>query len=363
VTRSNELTVSRTATPRLKPDPDAELAPGTQFTDHAYSMRWTRRRAWQAMIIADRDELPAVRPTSGALNYGQSLIESLTAYRLSDATISVCRPDSYVKRLNRGAQRLALPLVDFDRAWGAIKALVDLDSGWLAQEPGSELYLRAVLAANGTSLDLAPPAECLFYLLASPARAGQPAPPASAMVTDDYAMSWPGGTGDVNAAMNYGATIVPGEIAANYGYQHVLWLDGPRGRHVKQVGAMNVFFVIDGELTTPGLDQRVFPGITRDCVIKLARDSGRRVSERPVELAEVIAGIGDGRVSECFGTGTAAGIVPICAIGADGGRHELAAPGPVTAYFRELLDGIHRGDLVDRFGWMRRLTEVAPVHV
>jgi branched-chain amino acid aminotransferase len=163
--------------------------------------------------------------------------------------------------------------------------------------------------------------------------------------------------------MNYGATIVPSEIAANYGYQHVLWLDGPQGRYVKQVGAMNVFFVIDGELTTPSLDQRVFPGVTRDSVIKLARDSGRRVSERQVELAEVIAGIDDGRVSECFGTGTVPGIVPISAIGVDGGHHEMPAPRPVTTYFCELLDGIHRGDLVDRFGWMRRLTEVATVHV
>lgn len=43
-------------------------------------------------------------------------------------------------------------------------------------------------------------------------------------------------------------------------------------------------------------------------------------------------------------------------------RFASAEAGPVTARFRELLDGIRRGESVDRFGWMRRITEVAPVH-
>jgi branched-chain amino acid aminotransferase len=360
---SSDISMSRTAEPRLKPEPGAELPPGQVFTDHSFYMRWSKRRAWQGLTIADRDTIPSLRPAAAALNYGQTLIEDLKAYRMNDGTVSVYRPDSHLKRLNKGTQRMALPLVDFDRVWGALKALAEVDEGWLAQEAGSELSLRLVLAANGKTLAPGPATEALFYILASPSR-GATAAPQSALSLPQYVRAWPDGTGDIGAAGNYAAAVVPAEVAVNYGYGQVLWLDGPQRRFVQQVGEMNVFFVIDGVLTTPALEQSIFPGITRDSLIKLARDGGQRVDERPVELAEVLAGIGDGRVTECFATGTAAGVVPLDAIGADPARYPLsAAPGPVTTYFRDLLDGIHRGDLADRFGWMRRLTEVATVRV
>ncbi|MER6997956.1 branched-chain amino acid aminotransferase [Streptomyces sp. NPDC000410] len=366
MSKDNELVVKPTTAPRPKPEADTPLVLGRHFTDHAFSMRWTKRRAWQGLTIADRNELPALRPTSAALNYGQTVIEGIKAYRMNDGGIAVYRPDSHVKRLNNGARRLALPQLDFDRVWGALRRLVDLDRDWIPEGPGAALYLRLVLAGNGGTLDLAPADECLFYALAGPvgSAAEQGDRSARSMVVDGYATAWPGGTGSVRAAGNYGPNVVPGEIAANYGYDQVLWLDAEHQRFVKQLGTMNVFFVIDGVLTTPPLDPGILPGVTRDSVIKLARDAGVTVDERPVELAEVLKGIDDGRVTECFGTATETGITAVCEIGHKGQEHRIpgSTPGPVTARYRDLLDGLHRGDAPDRFGWMRRLTEVSPVH-
>ncbi|MFJ9428712.1 aminotransferase class IV [Streptomyces sp. NPDC101490] len=359
---SNELVVTPTATPRPRPEADGPATP--VLTDHAFFMRSGKRRTWQGLTVADRDAVPALRPTAGAVLAGQSVVDTFTAYRTADGPIAVFRPDSHLKRLNNGARRLALPQVDFDRVWTAVRALVELDREWIPAGPGGALHLRAVLAADGTGLTPGPADACLFYVLASvadPAAAGRPV---RAMTLDGYVRAWPGGTGDVNDAGSLAAAVVPGEVAANYGYDHVLWLDGPQGRFVQQIGNLNAFFVIDGVLTTPALDRTVLPGVTRDSVVKLARDAGTRVVERPVELAEVLKGIADGTVTECFATGGGAGIAPVTSLGHQGEEHRFAAgeTGPVTARFRGLLDGVHRGEAVDRFGWMRRLTEVAPVH-
>ncbi|MFF2309642.1 aminotransferase class IV [Streptomyces albidoflavus] len=358
---SNELTVTPTTAPR--PRPEAGGADGAVLTDHAFFMRTGKRRSWQRLTVADRDGIPALRHTAGALLAGQTVVDEFAAYRLADGTVAVFRPDSHIKRLNNGARRLALPQVDFDRVWSSVRAMIELDERWLPQRAGASLRLRAVLAADGTELTPGPADHCLFYVLGSvPAAAAKK--PLKAMTLDGYVRAWPGGTGDLRTGGGLAVGVVPAEIARNYGNDHVLWLDG-EGRHVQQIGELNAFFVIDGVLTTPALDRTVLPGITRDSVVKLARDAGTAVAERPVELAEVLKGIADGSVTECFATGTADGVAPVVSLGHQGEEYRFASAeaGPVTARFRELLDGIHRGESVDRFGWMRRITEVAPVHV
>ncbi|MGA5294303.1 aminotransferase class IV [Streptomyces koyangensis] len=357
---SNELTVTPTSTPR--PRPEAGGADGAVLTDHAFFMRTGKRRSWQRLTVADRDDIPALRHTAGALLAGQTVVEEFAAYRLADGTVAVFRPDSHIKRLNNGARRLAMPQVDFDRVWSSVRAVIELDEGWLPRRAGASLRLRAVLAADGTELTPGPADHCLFYVLGSvPAAAARK--PLKAMTLDGYVRAWPGGTGDLRTGGGLAVGVVPAEIAHNYGNDHVLWLDG-EGRHIQQIGELNAFFVIDGVLTTPALDRTVLPGITRDSVVKLARDAGVAVAERPVELAEVLKGVADGSVTECFATGTADGVAPVVSLGHQGEEYRFASAeaGPVTVRFRELLDGIRRGESVDRFGWMRRITEVAPVH-
>lgn len=116
---SNELVVTPTATPRPRPEADGSAAP--VLTDHAFFMRTGKRRTWQGLTVADRDAIPALRPTAGAVLAGQTVVDAFTAYRMADGTIAVFRPDSHIKRLNNGARRLALPQVDFDRVWTSVR--------------------------------------------------------------------------------------------------------------------------------------------------------------------------------------------------------------------------------------------------
>ena len=75
--------------------------------------------------------------------------------------------------------------------------------------------------------------------------------------------------------------------------------------HVSEGSAENIFIVRDGELITPDPSQNILEGITRRCVMTIARDLGIPVVERPIDRSELYT------ASEVFFTGSAAGVMPV----------------------------------------------------
>ena len=57
-----------------------------------------------------------------------------------------------------------------------------------------------------------------------------------------------------------------------------MWLDGVELKYVEEVGSMNIFFMLGGELITPMLNGSILSGVTRDSVIKLAKSWGTKVT-------------------------------------------------------------------------------------
>jgi branched-chain amino acid aminotransferase len=90
------------------------------------------------------------------------------------------------------------------------------------------------------------------------------------------------------------------------GYTDAMMLDY-RGYIAESTGS-NVFFVQDGVIHTPTPDC-FLNGITRQTVIKLAREKGLTVTERHIKPEE-LAGF-----TECFVVGTAAEVTPVSQIG------------------------------------------------
>ena len=77
---------------------------------------------------------------------------------------------------------------------------------------------------------------------------------------------------------------------------------------------MNMFFVYaDGRIATPELNGSILEGVTRASVLDLAADLGHPVEERRISVDEVISAAANGRLSEAFGTGTAAVVSPVSA--------------------------------------------------
>ena len=99
---------------------------------------------------------------------------------------------------------------------------------------------------------------------------------------------------------------------------------------VSEASGMNIFVVRRGKLITPGFDQDVLEGITRDSIITLARDLGIEVVERPVDKSELFI------ADEVFLSGTAARITPISRIE----NYKYSTHRPVTDQLREALTAI-----------------------
>lgn len=91
--------------------------------------------------------------------------------------------------------------------------------------------------------------------------------------------------------------------AVESGFDEAILLNS-RGK-VSEASAMNIFVVRNGELITPGVNQDILEGITRDSVIVLAEEMGIKVTQREVDKTELYI------ADEVFLTGTAAKIAPV----------------------------------------------------
>lgn len=102
---------------------------------------------------------------------------------------------------------------------------------------------------------------------------------------------------------------------------------------ISEASGMNIFIIRNEQLITPGFDQDILEGITRDSVIKIARDLGIETIERPVDRTELLI------ADEVFLCGTAAKIVPITRLE----NYQLPQHNPITQKLREKLTAITEG--------------------
>ncbi|HEY9605773.1 MAG TPA: branched-chain amino acid transaminase [Allocoleopsis sp.] len=99
---------------------------------------------------------------------------------------------------------------------------------------------------------------------------------------------------------------------------------------VSEASGMNVFIVRNEQLITPGLEQDILEGITRDSILTVARDLGIKTIERPVDKSELLI------ADEVFLSGTAAKITPVKRIE----TYHLPSSRPITEKLREKLTAI-----------------------
>jgi branched-chain amino acid aminotransferase len=113
----------------------------------------------------------------------------------------------------------------------------------------------------------------------------------------------------------------------------------------------NLFAVRDGTLYTSALASGILPGITRDSVMRLARDLGYEVREQtmPREFLYV--------ADELFFSGTAAEITPIRSV--DRLPVGTGKPGPITRAIQKEFMAVAKGQIADRHGWLTKLPQPA----
>jgi branched-chain amino acid aminotransferase len=126
------------------------------------------------------------------------------------------------------------------------------------------------------------------------------------------------------------------------GYDQAILLN-VQGKVAEAPGAC-LMLVRDGKLVTPDITQSILESITRDTLLRLARDElGLVIEERPVDRTELYV------ADEVFLCGTAAEITPIGEID----RYPIGDghPGPVTRALERLYHDIVRGIDPRRAEW------------
>ncbi|RKR73634.1 branched-chain amino acid aminotransferase [Frondihabitans australicus] len=352
-----------TPTPAARADAEREamLADpgfGKYFTDHMVQIEWTVDEGWHDAAVVPYGPL-SLDPAASVFHYAQEIFEGIKAYRHADGSVWTFRPDANGHRLQRSAERLALPKLAVEDFVESLKQLVAVDEKWVPSADETSLYLRPFMIATESFLGVRAAHRVGYYVIASPAGAyftGGVAP-VSIWLSTTYSRAGKGGTGAAKTGGNYAASLLPQEEAYQHGCSQVLFLNSTDGAYIEELGGMNVVLVYrDGTIVTPDSDS-ILEGITRDSILQLAEDRGHRVERRRVSIDEWRDGVASGDIVEVFACGTAAVVVPIAELKGDGVSivSPVAGPDSLTLSLRAELTDIQYGRRPDRHGWLTRL--------
>jgi branched-chain amino acid aminotransferase len=332
---------------------------GMYFSDHMAVATWTATDGWHDSAIVPYGPF-SLDPATAVLHYAQQVFEGLKAYRHDDGSIWTFRPDQNAERMHRSARRLALPLLSTDDFLCSIEELVAADIAWVPTAPEQSLYLRPFMFATEAFLGVRPAKRVTYCCIASPAGAyfASGVKPINIWISRIYSRAAPGGTGAAKCAGNYAASLLPQQQAAEHGCDQVMFADAAEHRWLEELGGMNVYLITtDNELITPELTGSILEGVTRDSILALASEFGLTPVERRIEIAELLDGIGSGKVAELFACGTAAVATPIGTLHDEEGSHPVGSgeSGETTLAIRQRLLDIQYGRADDKYGWLRRI--------
>ena len=268
------------------------------------------------------------------LHYGMGVFEGIRFYK-TDSGTAVFRLNEHLDRLFRGAET-AFMKVPYSKEEFKKAALETVRVNGL-----EEGYIRPIIFYGYGKMGVHPagaPVNCAIavwpwgkYLGEGEVR----------VKVSSFIRIHPKSTHcDCKICGHYVNGIFASFEAKNAGYTEALLLDC-NGNVAEGVGE-NIFIVKNGVIKTPPLGN-ILPGITRDSVIKLAKDLGYEVEEVNLKVRDLK------EADEAFFTGTAAEITPIAQV--DETRIKNAF-GKVTKTLQEEFFRLVRGKNRKYASWM-----------
>ena len=355
-TADSSLSVDVKLVPSPRGCPPGKLGFGRVFTDHIFQMDWGGEggQKWHAPRIVPWSQL-SLEPSAAVLHYAQSIFEGLKAFRGADGKLRTFRPERHAARFYRSAERICMPPVPPEQFIAAVDKLVRIEEAWVPTAPGASLYIRPTMIATEGFLGVRPAQAYTFFVIVGPVDAyyAEGFGPVRIWVEQTQVRAAPGGLGEAKTGANYAASLQAAEFAKKKGYAQVLWLDAVERRYVEEVGTMNFFVRIGDEVITPPLEGTILPGVTRESIIALLRERGVTMTERRITIDEIRAAHAAGTLREVFGTGTAAVVSPVGALGFADGDLQIGdgQPGEFARLLHDEIVAIQRLETPDRFGW------------
>lgn len=331
----------------------SNLVFGKHYTDRMLTIKYSADKGWYDAKIEEFANF-SFSPAMTSLHYSQEIFEGMKAYFREDGHIGLFRPKENFLRMNSSAKRMCMPELDVDFCLKALYKLIKLEKKWIPGLDNSSLYIRPTMIGTDAMIGHKASQDYLFYIILSPVGAYYQTKGGLRIIAEDkYVRAVAGGTGEAKTGGNYAASLLANIEAQQKGYSQVLWLDGVHRKFAEEVGTMNIFFVYKDKLKTPALNGSILPGITRKSVIALAQHLGIEVEECALDINEIVADIDAGKITECFGSGTAVVITPVSVIGYKGNDHNLDSKlslGLTGKIYKELTD-LQYGKTADPFGW------------
>ena len=294
-----DIKIEKVAAPKQHPTDESKLGFGKIFTDHMFVMDYTEGQGWHDARIVPYAPL-VLDPAALVFHYAQECFEGMKAYRRADGGVQLFRPEKNAQRMQSTHQRLCIPEIPVEDFVQAVKALVKVDEAWVPHADGTSLYIRPFTIATEAVLGVKASAEYKFIIIASPSGAyyAEGINPVRIYVEDQYVRATPGGTGYIKCGGNYAASIIASEKAHQLGFSQVLWLDGVERKYVEEVGSMNIFFKIDGQIYTAPTVGTVLPGITRMSCIELLKSWGYQVNETRLAITDIMDAAEAGKLED-----------------------------------------------------------------
>ncbi len=349
-----EIQIKKTTSSKLLDTDFENLAFGQTTSDHMFIADYYDGD-WHGMRIEPYAPL-SLNPANATLHYGQSVFEGLKAYKNQEGEVLVFRAEANYNRLNESAKRMCIPELPEEIFMEGMARLLELDREWVPARPGCSLYIRPFIFATDEYLGIRPSSKYKFMILTCPV-GHYYAKPVSVKVETRYTRAIEGGTGAAKAAGNYAGSLYPALQAQKEGYDQLLWTDGKTHQYIEESGTMNVMFVINGKLiTAPTSTGTILKGITRDSVLRLAKDLEMPYEERFLSVSELQDALDKGVLQEAFGTGTAATVAHIQRIHVNGNDYFLPEK-PENSFSNQvltILDDIKYGRVEDAYGWITK---------
>jgi branched-chain amino acid aminotransferase len=274
------------------------------------------------------------------LHYGLGVFEGIRAYLGADGRTAIFRLPEHIHRLFDSAHIVQMD-IPFSEA-EVSQACLDI----MRQNSQKEAYLRPLVFIGDGAMGLHPQGNAIrvaviswvwgAYLGDEGLRLG------IRLKTSSFTRH------HINVMMtnakvvgNYVNSILAKREVTKAGYDEALLLD--TNGYVAEASGENIFLVKDGALITPPLTS-VLPGITRDCVLTIARDLALPVLEQRFPRDEIYI------ADEVFLSGTAAELTPVREL--DDRNIGAGKPGPITKKIQDIYFAAVKGENPKYASWL-----------
>lgn len=276
--------------------------------------------------------------TTHAIHYGTSIFEGIRAY-WNGKNLYVFRLDEHIKRFRRSGQFYNISLNFTD------KQISDAIIGICKKNKiKKSCYFRPFYFIGDYGINLhvteRAPTHCAIFVFPFGDLFNKNG--ITAGVSSWRKFSDQSTPPQAKMGGNYLNSIIATDEAKRSGYDEAILLD--HNGNVSESPGENIFIVREGQLITPPLSSLALEGITRDAIIKVAKDLDMDIIEREIPRSELKMS------DEIFLTGTAAEITPITAL--DGKKVGTGKAGIITKKMMQEYTNIVMNKNEDYSHWL-----------